>query len=113
MITVAVRWRWRVSREDRNIQKSSRRWPSLHPVAATSAPRFPYETLDVCNGFDDGALNPLYRAIDAQTICVGRLGRSPTEECKQFGVIVVFRLVRVNVEISVERVKICGKKVTS
>jgi hypothetical protein len=97
----------------RSIQKSSRRWPSLHPVAAISAPRFPYETLHLCNGFGDAALDLFYRAIDTQTICVGRLGRTPTEKRKQISVVVIFRLVRVNVEITVEWVKICGKKVTS
>ena len=106
-------WRWTVLREDRGVQKSSCRWPSLNPIAAISALRFPYETLHRCNGFGDAPLGPFYRAIDTQTTCVGRLGRTPTEKREQISVAVVFRLVRVNVENAVEWVKIRGKEVTS
>ena len=112
MIAIEPLW-WRVSREDRGIQKSSRRWPSLNPIAATRTARFPYETLHLRNGFGDAALNPFYRAIHTQTTCVGRLRRTPTEKREQISVVVIFRLVRVNVEIAVKWVKIRDKEVTS
>ena len=45
-------------------------------------------------------------------ICIARLGQTPTEKCTQ-SVVVVVRLVRVNVEITAECIKICGKEVMS
>jgi hypothetical protein len=85
----------------------------LHLTVATRAPGFPHGALHPRNGIDNIALDVLYGALSTQKFRVRRLQRRPTEERKQVSVVVVIRFVKVQVDVSVEWIKICSEKLMS